>query len=94
MPNEVLYSQGGTSVPYDRQGELYLQGLTRHIETRTMTYSDFPVQSLGPTPMDYPANARQRETDLASQGEIERQREMGLHSLERHRALDYPTSTT
>ena len=110
MPNEGLYSQGGTSVPYDRQGELYLQGLTRHIESRTITYSDFPVQSLSLTPMDYPANASQRETDystslimssysglsmhasctrlgqatsvashgdLASQGQIERQRIVG-----------------
>ena len=39
------------------------------------------------TPMDYPANA-------FGIPRIERQREMGLHSLERHRALDYPTSTT
>ena len=66
MPNQGLYSQGGTSVPYDRQGELYLQGLTRHIESRTITYSDFSVQSLSLTPMDYPANASQRETDYST----------------------------
>ena len=66
MPNEGLYSQGGTFVPYERHGELYLQGLTRYIESRNMTYSDFPVQSLSLTPMDYPANARQRETDYST----------------------------